>query len=284
MHKTKETLTFSQVVTLVKTFGINEFMSTKNKKIYFIILIVIFFALLSVYFWRASRWIEVRPEKASIVESIYALGTVESDSKFELKTGVPMTIEHLMVKEGDLVQRGQPILVYQNGPKVLSPLTGTAVSVYANEFEILPAGTKVLEIQDLNKLYVEVALEQQSIMRVRKNQKVRVSFESLRGEKYFTHVENVYPRQQNFIVKLPLPEKIPGVLPGMTVDVAIEVGAKPEAIVIPLKAIAFGKVRMKRKNHHEAELVPVKIGMMDEDRAEIIDPPLSKDDLILIRK
>ena len=259
-------------------------MNAKNKKLYFIALILLFLALLSVYLWRASQWIEVRPDRAPIVESIYALGTVESDRKFELKTGVPMTIEHLMIKEGDLVQKGQQILIYQNGPKVFSPLTGTAVSVYANEFEILPAGTKVLEIQDLNKLYVEVALEQQSVMRVRKGQKVRISFESLRAEKYTTQVESVYPRQQNFIVKLPLPEKIPGVLPGMTVDVAIEVGSKANAMVIPLKAIAFGKVRIKRKNHREAELLPVKIGMMDEEHAEIIDPPLSQEDLILIRK
>jgi multidrug efflux pump subunit AcrA (membrane-fusion protein) len=259
-------------------------MKIKNKKLYLIGLILLFLALLSIYLWRASQWIEVRPDRAHIVESIYALGTVESDRKFELKTGVPMTIEHLMIKEGDLVKKGQQILKYQNGPQVLSPLTGTTVSVYANEFEILPAGTKVLEIQDLNKLYVEVALEQQSVMRVRRGQRVRISFESLRAEKYMTQVESVYPRQQNFIVKLPLPEKIPGVLPGMTVDVAIEVGQKSDALVVPLKAIAFGKIRMIRKNHRDAELVSVKIGMMDEDRAEIIDPPLSQEDLILIRK
>jgi multidrug efflux pump subunit AcrA (membrane-fusion protein) len=76
-----------------------------------------------------------------------------------------------------------------------------------------------------------------------------------------------------------LPEKI---LPGMTIDVAIIVKRKPNALVIPLRALSQGQVQRKTKSG--SELIPVQIGLVDEDRVEILQSSLQEGDEVLLPK
>jgi len=215
----------------------------------------------------------IQPEKGNIVEAIYGLGVVVSDQSYHVKAGIPLSVDKVFVREGDKVKVGQPLLEYENRSVIKSPLAGTVVKKNIDEAEIATPQVSLVEIQNLDDLYVEVALEQQSIIRIRKRQPVRVSFESARGQFQKSEVAAVYPREQNFIVRFNLPKKIEGILPGMTADVAIEVGRKKDVWLIPLKAVKNGHVVMNQGKGFKK--VSVEIGVMDGVMAEILAPELN---------
>ena len=127
----------------------------------------------------------------------------------------------------------------------------------------------------------EVALEQQAVIRVRPGQKARVSFESIRNEKFVASVESVYPRDNAFIVKMKLDRVITGILPGMTADVAIEVGRKDDALLVPVRALSAGKVTLVRDGRRTK--VDVKLGVVDKDWAEVSSGEVREGDLLLVR-
>jgi len=155
-------------------------------------------------------------------------------------------------------------------------------SVAYKNGEIIPPQVAIVTVTNLKELYLEVSLEQQSILPVKKNQNVVISFESLRNERVDGWVESIYPRDNQFIVRIESKGWPAGVLPGMTADVAILVGKKLDALLIPLKAISGGLVVRVRKG--KKEKIPVKMGVVDGEWGEVISDNILIDDKLLIRK
>lgn len=63
---------------------------------------------------------KIKPETASITESIYASGLVKSVDQYQAFATVNGIIETVFVKEGDLVKKGDPILSISNEAQRLS--------------------------------------------------------------------------------------------------------------------------------------------------------------------
>lgn len=250
-----------------------------------IILIAIFVFGLVTVFLIYSRFFKkqdlVRPKVGDIVESIYGLGTVSPDSVFRVRAGVSLTVKKLFVKEGDLVHINDP-LVQLDESVMRSPIDGTVTAVSTKLGELITPQVAIVTVTNLNRLYLELSLEQQSVLRIKKDQDVVISFESLREEKYQGKVFSIYPRDNQFIVRIELLEWPHGVLPGMTADVAILIGKKTNVLMIPLKSIVSGKVIRYRQGHKET--LPVQLGVVDGEWGEVLSNNLTSDDELFIRK
>jgi HlyD family secretion protein len=61
-----------------------------------------------------SRKETIKPTVGSITESVYASGIVKSRSQYQAYATVTGIVEHVAVRDGDLVKRGQPILRLRN--------------------------------------------------------------------------------------------------------------------------------------------------------------------------
>jgi macrolide-specific efflux system membrane fusion protein len=216
-----------------------------------------------------------------VVESIYGLGTVSADQIFRVRTAVPLTVKKFFVKEGDLVQSKTP-LVQLDENIMYSPIDGTVTAVSTKLGELVTPQVAIVTVTNLGRLYLEVSLEQQSILRVKKDQPVAISFESLREEKFEGHVASVYPRDNQFIVRIELQKWPQGVLPGMTADVAILVGKKSNVLLIPLRSIVGGKVIRNRNG--KKETITVQLGTVDGEWGEVLSDTISADDELIIRK
>ncbi len=255
----------------------------KNKKN--IIIGVIFIFSLFIVFLIYSRFFKkqdlVHPKTGDIVESIYGLGTVSPDSVFRVRAGVSLTVRKLFVKEGDLIHVNDP-LVQLDESVMRSPIDGTVTAVSTKLGELITPQVAIVTVTNLSRLYLEVSLEQQSVLRIKKDQDVVISFESLREEKYQGKVFSIYPRDNQFIVRIELSEWPHGVLPGMTADVAILVGKKTNVLMIPLKSIVSGKVIRYRQGHKET--LPVQLGIVDGEWGEVLSNNLTADDELFIRK
>lgn len=223
---------------------------------------------------------QISPKLGNVVESIYGLGTVTADNIFRVRTGISLSVHKLYVSEGDSVNKGDP-LVQLEGNIMRSPIAGTVTAVSYKNGELVTPQVAIVTVTNLAKLFLEVSLEQQSVLRVKKGQQVSVSFESLRSEKCEGTVSSIYPRDNQFIVRIELKSWPSGVLPGMTADVAIIVGKKTNVLLIPIRSIVAGQ--MTRVRNRKKEVIPVKLGVTDGEWVEIVSDNLREDDFIIIR-
>ena len=247
----------------------------------FVAFIVIAGITLVFLFNRFSRQEKVTPKRGNVVESIYGLGTVTADKVFRVRTGMTLAVQKLFVREGDLVKPGAPLIRLES-TMMRSPIEGTVTAVAYKDGELVAPQLPIVTVTNLDQLYLEVSLEQQSILRVKKDQPVSVSFESLRNEKWEGVVASVYPRDNQFIVRIALATWPHGVLPGMTADVAILVGQKTNVLLIPIKSIVAGKVTRIRNG--KKETLPIKLGVIDGEWGEVVSENISESDELVMRK
>lgn len=255
---------------------------TKPKKIWIVILVIIFLIIGAFFIVRSYDVPKrVKPKHGDIVESIYGLGTVKSDKIFHVRAGIALVVNNLYVREGDLVKQGSA-LVKLDESIMRSPIEGTVTEVSYKDGELVTPQISIITVTNLKSLFLEVSLEQQLILRVKKNQTVFISFESLRNEKTEGTISSVYPRDNQFLVRIDLKNWPSGVIPGMTADVAIVAGNKNNALLIPINTIVAGQVTRIRKG--KKERVPIHLGIVSGEWGEVISDNIVEDDELLTRK
>jgi membrane fusion protein, macrolide-specific efflux system len=225
----------------------------------------------------------VKPRTGPIVEAIYALGTVKSDSVYTLKMGIPATIRRLSVSEGQLVAKGTQLAMTESGAAFFAPFPGTVTRLHCEEGEVVITGQPVLTMMDLTRTYIQVSLDQNAALRVRRGQKAELSVETMRGTRLTGSVESIYPSSGQFLARIGVARMPAEVLPDMTADIAIEVARRDEALLIPLLSVKDGMVSLRR----EGKTLQVKpaLGAIDGAWAEVTDGSVkSSDDIVMPRE
>lgn len=230
---------------------------------------------------RQGSSVSISPKRGPIVEAVYGLGTVTATHVFRLKVGVTTGVKVLHVREGDMVKQGDPLVTFTEGPVFRSAIAGTVTAVPYKVGEMVFPSTPIVTVVDLKDNYVEVALEQQGALRIEKGQSAILSFESLRGQKFTGKVRTIFPSEGQFLAHIDVDEMPSSILPGMTADVAIEVGKKEDALLIPVNAISAGKIVVLRDGRKSK--MTVKIGTVDGEWAEVLDGDLKGSDLIVTK-
>jgi len=255
----------------------------KHYKLWVSISVVLAVAVVALLITLQQRNVDyIHPRYGDVVEAIYGLGKVKSRSAYDLKLGIIKTIDRLYVKEGDRVNKGQPLVRMDDGTLFQAPIAGTVTLVaYTEAQQVFPQQT-LLRIEDLHDRYVEVSLEQEGALRVQVAQPVRVMFESVRGETLQGQVDALFPRNEEFLVHINVPGLADNVLPGMTADVSIEVGEKHNVLLVPLSGVQGGQVRLRRDG--KTLVVPVKLGIIDGNWAEVSEGDVHPEDEIIVMK
>jgi multidrug efflux pump subunit AcrA (membrane-fusion protein) len=255
-----------------------------NKKTYFIVGSVLAIALLVValIIWNQRNKIEtVSPKYGPIVESIYGLGKVKTDNVYEVKLGVVKTMERLYVREGAVVKKNDRLVKFEGGLLFRAPFAGTVTNIAFRENQYVFPQQTVIRVEDLTTKYIEVSLEQQGAMRVQPGQPVRVVFESIRGEILNGKVSAIFSRNEEFLAHINVP-LASNVLPGMTADVAIEIGRKEKALLIPLSGVTDGRVKIIRDGKRKT--IKLKIGGVDGNWAEVLEGDIKVSDQVIIKR
>ncbi len=257
----------------------------KRKPALLVVLVITTIAVVGGGLWWKSHkstatYEEVHPKRGEIIEAVYALGKVKSDRRFEVKLGVISTVREVYVREGQHVKTGQPLMRFDFS-LFKAPFDGvvTLVAAYAGETAVPQVA--VLRMEDPNKRYIELSLEQQSALRVKVGQTAKASFESLRGAVLTGKISALFSRDDEFLAHVEIDDLEQSILPGMTADVAVEVGKIGDALMIPLRAISSGMVIIKRPGG-KREKVKVEVGNINESWAEIKGSTLSIDDVVIV--
>ena len=251
-----------------------------KKLILITVLVIALGSALAVFQYLRSSVEVFKPKRGRIVEAIYALGKVKSRRQFDLKIGVTSTVEKLYVREGDSVKKNDPLVKLSESNVFRAPFTGVVTYVGMDEGETATPSVSLLRVDDLSEKFVEVSLEQQGALRVNKGLKAEIVFESLRGEKLQGQVASLFSKNDEFLANIDVNGLKENVLPGMTADVAIIVGAHENSLLIPIRSINNGFVTIRRNGRRLK--VPVKIGAVDSQMAEVVEGDLNETDEILV--
>lgn len=254
-----------------------------NKKILIIIPLSIAFFLFSYFFKFKNKTQEINPKIGPIVESIYGLGTVQSDNIYNLKLGVTSRIKKIFVSEGDKVNKDQRLLMFdgEGMQSEFAPFNATVTQINYYSGETVFPQSPILTLMDLDNKYISVTIDQEGALRVRPKQKALLSFESLELSSIVGTVRAIFPKQNQIVAHINVPLLPQEILPGMTADVAIIVQEKSTATLLPLKVIKQGKIRLKINN--EIVITPVKMGIVDKEWGEILNPQLNENDFIEVQ-
>jgi membrane fusion protein, macrolide-specific efflux system len=256
-------------------------MRKQNKWLVGIVLLTATVAI-GAFLWLRKSQDTVAPRVGPVVEAVYGLGTVVAPQTYQVKTAVNQLVTEVFVKEGDRVKAGDALISFDESGIKRAPFAGTVTAIPPKRGEILFPSMPGLTLVNLNELYLEVSLEQQTIMRVKEGQMAYVSFENLRGEKLEGKVLSVFPRETQFIVKISLDSFPAGILPGMTADAAIEVGRKENVLSVPLLAVANGKITLRRQGKIRKESIA--LGIVDGEWGEVVSGNILPDDQVMVRK
>lgn len=253
-----------------------------RKKLYIVASVLVIVLIVTSYFFiRNSQSNRLGIERGSLVEAVYALGTVKPVDSFSLKFGIAASVREIFVEEGQTVTKGQALLVNDSGITFRSPFNGTLTKLNVAKNETAMPGIPILEIQNLKEVYISVSLDQESALRVKPEQVVQLSFESIRGNVYKGKVERIYPSDGQFLVRIE-PQELPqGILPDMTTDVAIEVSSKENVILVPLVAVDRGK--LTRFRNGKRDKIEIRIGAINSEYGELIQGDLKEGDEVLVK-
>jgi multidrug efflux pump subunit AcrA (membrane-fusion protein) len=255
----------------------------KHHKIWFsIIAVILVLSGTAIYSLSRSNVDYIAPKRGDMVEAIYGLGKVKTDNFYEVKLGIISTVEQLYVREGDKVKKGDKLVRMENNTIFRAPFDGTVTMIAFRESQSVFPQQTILRMEDLNNKYIEVSLEQQGALRVRKGQPVRVIFESVRGDVLTGKVDSIFPRNDEFLVHVRVAGLGANVLPGMTADVSIEVGRKENVLQVPLSGISSGRVTVLRGD--KKVVVPLKIGSVDGNWAEVLEGDIRPGDKVIVQK
>jgi multidrug efflux pump subunit AcrA (membrane-fusion protein) len=215
-----------------------------------------------------------------IAESVYGIGTVTARNSFQLRLGVMGTIQRLPVTEGDRVDRGAALVEIDNGVTFSAPFGGTVTRIPIRVGETVGPQAEVLTLVDLTDRYLVVALEQRGAIRVSRGQAARISFENMRERSWPGEVQSVYSSGDAFLVRIGADRLPAAILPGMTADVAIQVGKPRRVLLVPVSQIEQGAVRIAREGKRLT--VPVTTGLLDGAMAEVASGDVREGDRLVL--
>jgi multidrug efflux pump subunit AcrA (membrane-fusion protein) len=215
----------------------------------------------------------------SVIEAVYGLGQVKTDKRFEVKVGIVTSIKKLFVREGDKVQKNDPLLTLDEIPSFRAPFAGTITSVNQQEEETVFPQVSILVLEDLTDTYIEVSLEQRSILKIKKGMPAILGFEHKTEEEVQGTVSSVFSREGEFIVRIDSMDLPREVLPGMTIDVSFVLGQRDNVLLVPLDGLKNDQVIRVRDG--QKKLIDVSIGHKDHRYVEIRQGDLKETDQVI---
>ncbi len=146
--------------------------------------------------------------------------------------------------------------------RIYSPISGTVLTVDAQEGEIITAGfttTTILTVADLKRIQLDVPVDETDIARIRRGQSVEINVDAIKDRTFSGRVIKVSSGatlQQNVVsynVVVAFNGQPQGLKPQMTATVIIDTGVVQDALVVPFEAV-------RSTNEGEAVYLPASQG------------------------
>jgi len=178
-----------------------------------------------------------------------------------------------------------------------APVTGILLKKLVEEGQIVASGisatsggTSIAVVADVSRLMVEANIDETDISKVKVGQPVVISLASGSKERFKGRVDLILPRGEIdsnvivFKVRIGIEGNVFGrVYAGMTASVDIRVGEAKAALLVPSEAIRMekGSTFVHVPNGGAFTSVPVKVGLDNGEKAEILEGLAEKAEILI---
>ncbi|WP_299761719.1 HlyD family efflux transporter periplasmic adaptor subunit [uncultured Pontibacter sp.] len=163
---------------------------------------------------------------------------------------------------------------------IKSETNGRVYSVLKEEGELVSPQTPVAVVGDADNFILELQVDEYDIARVKPGQKVLLNLDSYKGQVFEGEVYKINPamneRTRSFTVEANFVTTPPALFPNLTTEANIIIQTKKEALTIPREYLVDGGFVITE----EKDRVPVKTGLKDYQKVEILDG-LEKDAVLI---
>ena len=154
---------------------------------------------------------------------------------------------------------------------------------FIDEGAMLPSNTPIVSIIDIHTLKAVIHVIERDYPRVRTGQTAVITTDAYPGREFAGTIERIAPilkeaaRQARVEITISNPENI--LKPGMFVRVEIEYDRHEDATVVPVNALAkrngITVIFLADNENNRVKRIPVELGIIHEDMAEILEPTIS---------
>ncbi len=259
---------------------------------------------------------DVKVSRDKLEMMVLATGTVQPENRLEIKSPVAGRVESVLIKEGQVVKKGQLLAwmssteraalldaarakgeeevkkwedLYRQTP-VVSPINGTIILKNVESGQTFTNADAIFVLS--NRLTVKAQVDETDIASIKVNQKAEIVLDAYAENRISaivaaiaydaTTVNNV----TTYVVDV-APEKTPEFMrSGMTANVNFLVSSKKDILVVPNSAIEInenGATVLSRGADGKKKLVVVKTGMSDGKITEVIEG-LTENDIVLVKQ
>ena len=276
----------------------------KNKIIGIVIILILI--PLSIFFYlkrdSAESYLVEKVSRGDILVTITATGTVLPENRLEIKPPIAGRIDQMLVKEGQLVKKGQ-ILAWMSSTEraalldaarakgeaeyqrwqqnykptpVLSPVNGTIILKNMESGQTLTSADAIVVIS--NRLTVKAQVDETDIAQIKLNQASEITLDAYPKDKIPAKVSSIAFEAvtTNNVTTYSIevaPEKTPDFMrSGMTANVTFNVNEKKDVLLVPTSSIRFEKKNrfvLTGKDARSAIEVPVETGISDGKYTEV---------------
>jgi membrane fusion protein (multidrug efflux system) len=147
-----------------------------------------------------------------------------------------------------------------------APVTGVITKRYIEAGQWIEQGDPVVEVVQLDPLFVRFNVPEALIHRVRKGDEARLRFDAMGGAEMVGKVEQIIPQadmaSRTFTVKVLLPNADQAVMPGYFARVSVISKSEAPVNVVPRDAVMHrgGKSYVAVLRDGQAAIVPVEVG------------------------
>lgn len=221
------------------------------------------------------RMVTVERGTIETYKSFSATLNVENSETISNTEGVT-TIKELYVKAGQLVSKGDPLVMLGTGKVYEASISGTVNEMRFKKGDFIWPNVTLVQVSDLEHLEIQIQVDEYDVKKVEVGQKCYVTVVPLSME-FETVISNVnrmsasngrvayYPVR----AKLEVPDSV---LPGMTVSVRMADERAENVLTLPLAALSFdedGKPFVYEQDGENMKKIPLETGLSDGMQIEI---------------
>lgn len=150
-----------------------------------------------------------------------------------------------------------------------------------DEGAMLTANAPILSILEIDPLLAVIHITDKDYFRIKKEQKAIIGTDAIPDKAASGKIVRIAPllqetsREARIEIEIPNPEEL--FKPGMFVSVQVEYATHDDATVVPVSAVVNRDNRqgvfLVDTDNSIVRFVPVKVGIFNSERAEIVDPP-----------
>ena len=177
--------------------------------------------------------------------------------------------------------------------KILAPFDGMTGIRTVNPGDYLKDGADIVNIEDIDAVFVDFRLPERFLTKIRKGQKASVDLDALPGRKFVAFIQAIDPlidaNGRSVGVRGCIDNRQLQLRPGMFARVTAVFGERERALVVPeeaivpqgQKAFVIKVVDGPEKDSKISQRVEVKVGIRRPGRVEILEG-LSPDDMVVV--